>query len=248
MALAVRALGRGESEAPRRPGGGAEDGRARHDAGRRAHRRARLRPRPRRRPRAAARLAATRSASGMTDAELLAWMQSDDFSHADLRRRARRWHERKLEAAVDRCWPPRRARATAGARRCSALFDACVPIVPYTPAVGVPRPREAEALARRPGAGARRAGRRRDRRHARRHPHARRDPRARRPRLRGRGDRHRHEGRPPAAARSPRSTSPSTPGSRSACRARSRSSRRSPRAATGSSTCARRGRPARPPR
>ena len=29
---------------------------------------------------------------GLTDAELLAWMQSDDFSHADLRRRARRWH------------------------------------------------------------------------------------------------------------------------------------------------------------
>jgi glycosyltransferase involved in cell wall biosynthesis/predicted metal-dependent phosphoesterase TrpH len=70
---------------------------------------------------------------GLTDTELLAWLQSDGFSHGDLQRRARRWHERKLQAAIGR------ALASAGASEgwgdaLLALFDACVPVVPYAPA------------------------------------------------------------------------------------------------------------------
>ena len=69
----------------------------------------------------------------MTERELLAHMQSDSFSHADLFRRSRRVHERRLRAAVDD------ALATALARgdlRLAALglFMACVPAVPYAPA------------------------------------------------------------------------------------------------------------------
>jgi glycosyltransferase involved in cell wall biosynthesis/predicted metal-dependent phosphoesterase TrpH len=64
--------------------------------------------------------------------ELIAYMQSDGFSHADLYRRARRIHDRRLRAAV-----------ATGARAVSegelgdvvpALFEAIVPAVPYAPA------------------------------------------------------------------------------------------------------------------
>lgn len=70
---------------------------------------------------------------GLTDAELLAWLQSDGFSHKDLQRRARRVHERRLQDAVTR------ALAAAGATEdlgtaLLALFEACVPVVPYAPA------------------------------------------------------------------------------------------------------------------
>jgi glycosyltransferase involved in cell wall biosynthesis/predicted metal-dependent phosphoesterase TrpH len=70
---------------------------------------------------------------GLSDAELLAWLQSDGFSHGDLQRRARRLHERRLQAAVGR------ALAAAGAAdgwgdALLALFDACLPVVPYAPA------------------------------------------------------------------------------------------------------------------
>jgi glycosyltransferase involved in cell wall biosynthesis/predicted metal-dependent phosphoesterase TrpH len=70
---------------------------------------------------------------GLTDAELLAWLQSDGFSHADLQRRARRVHERRLQGAVTR------ALAAAGATEdlgtaLLALFEACVPVIPYAPA------------------------------------------------------------------------------------------------------------------
>jgi glycosyltransferase involved in cell wall biosynthesis/predicted metal-dependent phosphoesterase TrpH len=61
------------------------------------------------------------------DAELLAWLQSDGFSHADLLRRAKRCHERELRAVVERA-PERWVEAL------PALFDACVPVVPYAPA------------------------------------------------------------------------------------------------------------------
>ena len=57
MALAVRALGRGERDRRARPGSGPADGRARDDGGRRPQRRHRRRPRPRGRPSPAARLA-----------------------------------------------------------------------------------------------------------------------------------------------------------------------------------------------
>jgi glycosyltransferase involved in cell wall biosynthesis/predicted metal-dependent phosphoesterase TrpH len=68
-------------------------------------------------------------ALGLTDAELLAWMQADGFSHADLMRRARRWHERRLRAAVERAV----ASPPTGAALLD-LFAACVPAVPYAPA------------------------------------------------------------------------------------------------------------------
>jgi len=64
---------------------------------------------------------------------LLAWMQADDFSHADLFRRARRKHERKLGRAVDQVV----ALGEAGQNPMLAafgLFDACLPAIPYAPA------------------------------------------------------------------------------------------------------------------
>jgi glycosyltransferase involved in cell wall biosynthesis len=64
--------------------------------------------------------------------ELIDHMQSEDFSHADLYRRARRIHDRRLRAAVD-----------GGVKAVSegdlqtavtGLFEALVPAVPYAPA------------------------------------------------------------------------------------------------------------------
>jgi glycosyltransferase involved in cell wall biosynthesis/predicted metal-dependent phosphoesterase TrpH len=66
---------------------------------------------------------------------LLRYLQSDDFSHAALERRARRCHERKLAAAVGRVL----AEAAAGEAAdwggaAMGLFEACVAAVPYAPA------------------------------------------------------------------------------------------------------------------
>jgi glycosyltransferase involved in cell wall biosynthesis/predicted metal-dependent phosphoesterase TrpH len=60
--------------------------------------------------------------------ELLARLQEDDFVHADLCRRARREHERKLAGAV--------ARIVADPRpaHLGAVWEACVPVIPYAPA------------------------------------------------------------------------------------------------------------------
>ena len=67
--------------------------------------------------------------------ELLAVLQADDFSHADLFRRARRIHERKLGATVERI-----VAATSGGEMnlevgslAADLFDACIPAIPYAP-------------------------------------------------------------------------------------------------------------------
>jgi glycosyltransferase involved in cell wall biosynthesis/predicted metal-dependent phosphoesterase TrpH len=63
--------------------------------------------------------------------ELLAYLQSDGFSHADLYRRARRIHDRRLRAAVGQG-----TAAVAGGDLQSAvsgLFEAVVPAVPYAP-------------------------------------------------------------------------------------------------------------------
>ncbi len=63
--------------------------------------------------------------------ELIAHLQSDDFSHADLYRRARRIHDRRLRAAIDD--------GTAALARgdypaaVGGLFEALVPAVPYAP-------------------------------------------------------------------------------------------------------------------
>jgi glycosyltransferase involved in cell wall biosynthesis/predicted metal-dependent phosphoesterase TrpH len=63
--------------------------------------------------------------------ELIAYLQSDGFSHADLYRRARRIHDRRLRAAVE----GGTAAVAAGdfPTAIKGLFDALVPAVPYAP-------------------------------------------------------------------------------------------------------------------
>jgi glycosyltransferase involved in cell wall biosynthesis/predicted metal-dependent phosphoesterase TrpH len=64
---------------------------------------------------------------------LIAFMQDEDFSHADLQRRASRLHERKLRAAVDQA--VRAASGQAEVRTALAgLFESCIAAVPYAPA------------------------------------------------------------------------------------------------------------------
>jgi glycosyltransferase involved in cell wall biosynthesis/predicted metal-dependent phosphoesterase TrpH len=71
----------------------------------------------------------------LDERDLVAHLQADGFSHAGLERRARRCHERKLAAAVGS------ATAAAGeagggdwAGAADGLFEACVAAVPYAPA------------------------------------------------------------------------------------------------------------------
>ena len=73
--------------------------------------------------------------------DLIAYLQAETFSHADLQRRARRSHERKLAAAVGKLMA---AAASLAAPQAAApadlrgaaleLFEACVPAIPYAPA------------------------------------------------------------------------------------------------------------------
>ncbi len=69
------------------------------------------------------------------EAQLLAYLQHEDFSHSDLYRRARRKHERKLATAVRdlvaMTEDPARADYLGAA---SGLFDACMAAIPYAPA------------------------------------------------------------------------------------------------------------------
>jgi predicted metal-dependent phosphoesterase TrpH len=57
----------------------------------------------------------------LSERDLLALLQSDGFSHADLERRARRRHERRLRSAV-------------GALDAAQVFEACCAAIPYAPA------------------------------------------------------------------------------------------------------------------
>ena len=86
-----------------------------------------------------------RSAAGASpDAELLAYLQDDGFSHADLYRRARRAHEKRLAAAVGRAGAAASALAAPALDATGiedgletaalGLFDACVPAIPYAAA------------------------------------------------------------------------------------------------------------------
>jgi glycosyltransferase involved in cell wall biosynthesis/predicted metal-dependent phosphoesterase TrpH len=80
--------------------------------------------------------------------DLLAYMQAEDFSHADLYRRARRTHERRLRGAIaDGVDAASRGEIAAGFGR---LFDAIVPAVPYIPATAFLGAEKAK-LAARPG-------------------------------------------------------------------------------------------------
>jgi glycosyltransferase involved in cell wall biosynthesis len=71
----------------------------------------------------------------LSDRELLAYLQSDGFSHSELYRRARRCHERRLHASVGRV-----LEAAAGgddgdwAGAATEVFEACVAAIPYAPA------------------------------------------------------------------------------------------------------------------
>jgi glycosyltransferase involved in cell wall biosynthesis/predicted metal-dependent phosphoesterase TrpH len=66
----------------------------------------------------------------MSERELLALLQSDGFSHADLERRARRHHERRLQRAVETAVSdPSKIAAAA-----EELFTACFAAIPYAPA------------------------------------------------------------------------------------------------------------------
>jgi glycosyltransferase involved in cell wall biosynthesis/predicted metal-dependent phosphoesterase TrpH len=66
----------------------------------------------------------------MSERDLLALLQSDGFSHAGLERRARRVHERRLESAVSRtAQDPSQIAAAA-----QEIFTACFAAIPYAPA------------------------------------------------------------------------------------------------------------------
>ncbi|HKE81504.1 MAG TPA: glycosyltransferase [Solirubrobacteraceae bacterium] len=65
--------------------------------------------------------------------DLLELLQHEDFSHADLFRRARRAHERKLAGAVDGVLAATSLNGDLGAAA-AGLFDACVAAIPYAPA------------------------------------------------------------------------------------------------------------------
>ena len=67
----------------------------------------------------------------MSEGDLVAYMQQDRFTHADLFRRASRAHERRLRSSVERAF----AAAGRGELRAVGplLFDACLPAIPYAP-------------------------------------------------------------------------------------------------------------------
>ena len=134
MALAVRALGRGDDDTPPDPAavlrmiervmveGEARFGPDGGDVG----------PRD---ARAVLRAWLEAVELGTDERELLAYLQSDGFSHADLERRARRCHERRLAAAVTRAG----AEAASGPQAdwtaaAAGVLEACVAAVPYAPA------------------------------------------------------------------------------------------------------------------
>lgn len=72
-----------------------------------------------------------------TETELLATLQHEDFSHADLYRKARRAHERKLAAQVETVIALTSDPSTTAAEYLPGaigFFDACVAAIPYAPA------------------------------------------------------------------------------------------------------------------
>ncbi|UTI65951.1 glycosyltransferase [Paraconexibacter antarcticus] len=72
----------------------------------------------------------------LTEPELLAYLQAEDFQHSGLFRRARRKHERKFAATVHEI-AALAEQPIAGADYLGAagkLFDACIAAIPYAPA------------------------------------------------------------------------------------------------------------------
>jgi glycosyltransferase involved in cell wall biosynthesis len=83
------------------------------------------------------------------ESELLALLQADDFSHADLFRRSRRSHERKLADAVARVAAMAESDGPLDLPGAAVdLFDACVPAIPYAPAAAFLGREKAKLVAR----------------------------------------------------------------------------------------------------
>ncbi|HTC73644.1 MAG TPA: glycosyltransferase [Solirubrobacteraceae bacterium] len=90
--------------------------------------------------------------------QLVAFMQEESFSHADLYRRACRLHERKLRRAVDGAVSAATGETDVlGAAE--GLFEACIAAIPYAPATAF-LANEQEKLAEIPCSAARISGRR----------------------------------------------------------------------------------------
>jgi glycosyltransferase involved in cell wall biosynthesis/predicted metal-dependent phosphoesterase TrpH len=71
---------------------------------------------------------------GMSSRELLRRLQDGELSHPDLMRRSRRIHERALATAVASLVGAVQAGELNLAPRASALFEACIPAIPYAAA------------------------------------------------------------------------------------------------------------------
>jgi glycosyltransferase involved in cell wall biosynthesis/predicted metal-dependent phosphoesterase TrpH len=71
--------------------------------------------------------------TGTGEHQLIAYMQQDDFSHADLYRRACRLHEGKLHRAVDVAVSAVTGEADALVAA-EGVFEACIAAIPYAPA------------------------------------------------------------------------------------------------------------------
>jgi glycosyltransferase involved in cell wall biosynthesis/predicted metal-dependent phosphoesterase TrpH len=69
----------------------------------------------------------------LDERQLISFMQQDDFSHADLYRRACRMHERKLRRAVEVALSAASGQADA-ISAAEGPFEACIVAVPYAPA------------------------------------------------------------------------------------------------------------------
>ena len=89
----------------------------------------------------------------LTETELIALLQAEGFFHADLYRRAKRIHERKLARAVEQIAATATTTDPGGADLVAVagtLFDACLAAIPYAPATAF-LGREKAKLARRDG-------------------------------------------------------------------------------------------------
>ena len=152
MALAIRALGRGERRRAAGPGAVLRDRRADRARGRHAQRTRSAAASGRRTRAGCCAPGSTRSGSAVTDAELLEWLQVGRLLARRPPAAGASPARAQLHAAVARALVcargGRRARAAARWRRADALFDACLAGVPYAPGDRVPRAREEQAAGR----------------------------------------------------------------------------------------------------
>ena len=79
--------------------------------------------------------------------DLIELFQAEDFSHADLFRRARHLHERGLRRAVNQALAVAASSGDLGAAA-AGLFEACVPAIPYAPPVAFIGREKARLVAR----------------------------------------------------------------------------------------------------